>query len=140
MIKKILIATDGSKHAKKAVDHGCDIALKYDASVCLIHVISLPSMAYAEASFEPLRDQLKKAGKALIEEAEKRVKGKGVARVLAFLVEGEPAQEILRCAEKNNADMIIMGSRGTSGIGMVMLGSVSHKVCHLAEQTCVTVK
>jgi nucleotide-binding universal stress UspA family protein len=139
MLKRILVATDGSDHARKAVEYACDIASKYDAMIYLIHVISLPPMAYAEASFEPLKDHLDKTGKAIIDEAAKLVKSRGI-KAQTFLATGDPAQEILEHAEKNNVDMIVLGSRGAGKLEMLMLGSVSHKVCNVAECTCVTVK
>jgi nucleotide-binding universal stress UspA family protein len=139
MLKRILVATDGSDHARKAVEYACDIASKYDAMIYIIHVISLPPMAYAEASFEPLKNHLDKTGKAIIDEAAKLVKSRGI-KAQTCLATGDPAQEILEHAEKNDVDMIVLGSRGAGKLEMLMLGSVSHKVCNVAECTCVTVK
>jgi nucleotide-binding universal stress UspA family protein len=140
MIKKILVAVDGSDHARKALDNAGDIALKYDATVFLIHVVSMPSFTYSEASFEPLRDHLKKTGKTILEGAEKTLRERGVEGVQTFMTKGDPADEILRYAEKNDVDMIFLGSRGTGTVGALMLGSVSHRVCNTANRTCVTVK
>ncbi len=55
-------------------------------------------------------------------------------------MDGDPTSEILKYAEENDVDMIVLGSRGLGKLGMLMLGSVSHKVCNIAQRTCVTVK
>ncbi|MBW2057719.1 MAG: universal stress protein [Deltaproteobacteria bacterium] len=140
MIKKLLVATDGSDHAKKAIEYACDFGSKYGASIDVIHVVSPPPIVYSEASFEPLVDYAKRAGRTILEEAEKTIRRKGVEQVETFLAEGDPAQEIIRHARENHVDMIFLGSRGAGRIGALMLGTVSHKVCNMAEATCVTVK
>ena len=56
------------------------------------------------------------------------------------VVGGRPADTIVAAAERDKADMIVMGSRGFSDLKGLLLGSVSHKVSHLAPCTCVTVK
>lgn len=140
MLKKILVATDGSDHARKAIEYACDIASKYNAMIYLIHVVNLPSWVYSEDSFEPVKDHIRKAGKEIIEQAEKKIREKGAKTVQTFLTKGDAADEILQYGEENNVDMIILGSRGASGVKTLLLGSVSHKVCSLADCTCVTVK
>lgn len=56
------------------------------------------------------------------------------------MLQGDPAQEIIEFSRKNSIDMIVIGSRGAGTVETLLLGSVSHKVCHLANCTCVTVK
>ena len=65
---------------------------------------------------------------------------KGVTEVRQTVEEGNPTKIILEAAEKNNVDMIVMGSRGLSDLKGMLVGSVSHKVGQLAKCTCVTVK
>jgi nucleotide-binding universal stress UspA family protein len=66
MIKKILVPTDGSDHAKKAIEIASDLALKYGATICLLHVVSLP-VIFHEGIFPAMEGMLK-----LLEEAWKR--------------------------------------------------------------------
>ena len=75
-----------------------------------------------------------------VERAENTAREKGVKTVEARLQEGDPAHEILTCAKTENADLIVMGSRGLGGLKGLLMGSVSQKVSHLAECTCVSVK
>jgi len=140
MLKKILVATDGSSHARKAIDFASDFALKYKATVYLVHVIA-PLHSVAEGYvYQQIEDDQQRFAKEVIEEAEKEIKQKGVVSYQSAILQGNPAQEIIDFAKKNNVEMIVMGSRGAGKIEMLMLGSVSHKVCHLADCTCVTVK
>jgi nucleotide-binding universal stress UspA family protein len=83
---------------------------------------------------------LKETGRRIIEEAEKDVRKRGVKSVQSALLQGYPSNRILKFAEKTGGDMIVIGSRGLGSIKGLLLGSVSHKVCHLARCTCVTVK
>ena len=64
----------------------------------------------------------------------------GAPAVETARLEGEPVPEILVLADKLNADLIVVGSRGLSDLKGLLLGSVSHKVCQLAKCPCLTVR
>ncbi|NIO03304.1 MAG: universal stress protein [Proteobacteria bacterium] len=55
-------------------------------------------------------------------------------------LQGDPAERIIEFAREKSVDMIVIGSRGLGPVKGLFLGSVSTKVCHLADCTCVTVK
>jgi len=140
MIRKILVATDGSDHARKAVEIASDIALKYKATVYLIHVVSpIPSMGYGDV-LQKIEEGQEQFAKEILEKAVKEVKRKGLGNFQSTMLHGDPAHAIIEFARKNSVDMIVMGSRGLGTLEDLFLGSVSHKVSHLAECTCVTVK
>ncbi|MEE8536041.1 MAG: universal stress protein, partial [Kiloniellales bacterium] len=65
---------------------------------------------------------------------------KGVEKIQRTLEDGDPAKAILDCAKRVEANLIVMGSRGLNDLKGLLVGSVSHKVSHLAECTCVTVR
>ena len=79
-------------------------------------------------------------GERLMSRAGARAREKGVQQVRTLLEDGDPAATILRLAKGLDADMIVLGSRGLGDVKGLLLGSVSHKVAHLAECTCVAVK
>ena len=54
--------------------------------------------------------------------------------------EGDPVERILEAQKREQADLIVLGSRGLGNMKGLLLGSVSHKVAHLAECACLTVK
>ncbi len=140
MIEKILVPTDGSDHARKAIEFASDIALKYKAMVHLIHVVfPLPSMLEGY-DVQKIEDRQQRVAQEIMGDAEREIKKKGVETYQMTILEGNPAQEIISFARKNSVDMIVLGSHGAGKAEMLMLGSVSHKVCHLADCNCVTVK
>ena len=79
-------------------------------------------------------------GQRLMTQARTRARDKGVRSVQNLLEEGDPASTILRLAKGLHVDMIFLGSRGLGDAQGLLMGSVSHKVAHLAECTCVSVK
>ena len=79
-------------------------------------------------------------GNHLLDQARAHAETKGAPTVSNLLEAGDPAKTILRVAKDLGVGMIVMGSRGLGDAKGLLLGSVSHKVAHLADCTCVTVK
>lgn len=86
------------------------------------------------------RELVERLGQQILEQSERIAREAGVEDVSTMMVEGDPADSILDCAAFENANMIVLGSRGLSDFKGFFLGSVSHKVSSQAECTCVTVK
>jgi nucleotide-binding universal stress UspA family protein len=82
----------------------------------------------------------RRAGDTITSEAEARAGKNGLARVTTRVAEGNPVKQIVALAESEGAEMVFLGSRGVSDLKGLMMGSVSHKVMHLAPCTCVAVK
>ncbi len=141
MIEKILVPTDGSDHARKAIEVACDIALKYSATIYLLHVVSLPAISH-EGVFPALEGMLRlleEDGKKIIKEAERETNKLGVKDIQSTVIQGDPASKIIEFAQTEGIDMIVIGSRGLTGMKGVLLGSISHKVFHLASNIYITV-
>jgi nucleotide-binding universal stress UspA family protein len=79
-------------------------------------------------------------GKHLIAAAKRRLSGRKIGSLQFMLAEGDPAERIATLAKDRMVDAIVIGSRGLSDLKGLFLGSVSHKVNHLAPCTCITVK
>ena len=161
MIKTLLTPIDGSMHAQAALELSIDLATKYGAQIVLLHVgthdTNVPEELYDTASREldkaesseqetgvdarqPRHLQiLEYMGHMLLRNAHEQAEGKGVKRVETAFDFGEASECILNYAEQRSADLIVMGSRGFSELKGLFLGSVSHKVFHLAPCSCVTV-
>ena len=142
MVKKILVPTDGSEHARKAIGYACELALKLGATVCLLHVVPFPPALFHEAAFAiPDFQKLQEEdGKRIIEEAKRETTERGVKDVRSTVIQGNPASRIIEFARAEGIDMIVMGNRGLSGVAEFVLGSVSHRVSHLADCTVTIVK
>lgn len=172
MIKTILVPTDGSVHAGKAVQLAADIAGKYAARMVLLNILpqgplpaSLRHMAEVEhlgetPSAGPVaaipagrypasmalgnndrdREVYEAIGRRVLDNAKGIAKKMGVAKVATVVEDGDPVQRILDRAEQDEANLIVMGSRGLSDLKGLLMGSVSHKVSHLAKCSCITVR
>lgn len=148
MIEHILLPLDGSDHALKAFDLGCDLSNKYAAKLTLIHVIEdtrVPEALHHFAEIEHLPDDsytlhYKIIAEGIINKAKILANQRGVKQLESLIVEGNAAQQILQHAQALGVDTIIMGSRGLGRFEGLLQGSVSQRVNHLAKCTCITVK
>ena len=88
----------------------------------------------------PSNVDLKQTASEVISESIAVAKSHGASDVSAEIEIGSPAQMILAMAKRDDVDMIVMGSRGRGDMAGLLMGSVSHKVNHLAMCTCITVR
>jgi nucleotide-binding universal stress UspA family protein len=129
LFKKILVATDGSEYTKNSVDYGIDLAKNTGAKLHAIYVVdtaafaSIPMDAAWESMYELLRQEGDEATKYVADKAQ--AEGLDVDR---NTIEGHPADEIIKYAEKNSMSVIVMGTLGKSGLDRFLLGSVAEKV------------
>lgn len=149
MIKKILVAYDGSKPAMKALDFALELAEKCSSEVHIISVVPteeilIPRFTTAsppENFYKPLIDKISDRFKAVLSEALKSAeRTMPMVRISTKLMEGRPADKIVKTAEDESFDLIVIGSRGLSGVGELVLGSVSDKVADTAKCPVLIVK
>lgn len=160
MIQNILTPIDGSMHAQSALQLSIDLAANYDAQMILLHVgvrdgnVSQELYEAASRELEAAESSgretpicahqsrhhqiLEYMGHMLLRKAHEQAKNKGVKRVETALDFGDAGDCILHHARNRSADLIVMGSRGFGELKGLVLGSVSHKVFHLAPCSCVT--
>lgn len=133
----VLVASDGSPHARHAIRTLCGLPLPDGAVVHLLHVVPsvndqlrLTGSALDPPVLEPLyeigRHYRQHGERVLKEDAETLSAAFGEVR--PFIEEGEARRRILAAADEVEADLIVLGSKGLSGIREFFLGSVSHKV------------
>lgn len=148
MAKKILVPFDGSLHSKKAILFAADVAKQHDSELFLVHVVKdrdIPPEILEYIESEKISGGIGKVSAKIISEgimkaAQQQVQDMGLKITKSMVFRGDPAEEIIQFAKNNDIDMIVIGSRGLGKIKGLLLGSVSSKVCNLAECTCVTVK
>ncbi len=148
MPQNILVAVDGSDHAFKALGFAADLAEKYGSGLLLLYVVTrheLPAgvrrfaeVEHIEGPPEWIYDEV--IAKNVLAEAAQRVKGRGISNVETAVYDGDPSKVIVDVARSKNVDIIVMGTRGLSDIQGLFMGSVAHKVNHLAPCTVITVK
>jgi nucleotide-binding universal stress UspA family protein len=138
--KKIVLAVDGSNASKKAAKKAFSLAKDTDIDVTAIHVVHVPAMAVPSphtAYMGDIAGSMKKQGQSILDDIVKMGSDKGI-KVDKKLVEGIPDDEIIKSANKN--DLIVMGSKGHSTIGRILVGSVSEKVLHHSDATVMIVR
>ncbi len=144
MFSKILVGVDGSPSAEQAVNCAVDLAKRYGAKLLLVHVV--PRQFYAVAPSEAgvlattvyVKD-IEGEGKEMLADAVSKLKEKGIA-CESRLLQGIPADEILKLAQAERVDLIVLGSRGLTEVRGFLLGSVSDKVSHRAKCPTLIVK
>ena len=137
MYKKILIATDGSDLAARALEHGAQLAKTVDAEVVVVTVIepaALMGGGYASVAgtvYDPVPELIeaqKEATTKLLQGALAKVSAFGVAVTSEYVDNSFPAEGIISTAERVGADLIVMGSHGRRGLGRLLLGSQTNEV------------
>ncbi len=145
---KIILATDGSDSALAAIDFLARFPFPEETEVALLTVIDsnlLGGMGRKRMDAEHL-EALSAAEELLKREAEELLRAE-TARLeqagwpsTAELRFGSPAAEIVKAAEDTNADLILLGSRGTTDIKHLLLGGVSQNVLHCAPCSVLLVR
>jgi len=138
--KKIMVATDGSKPARKAIETGIDIARLSGAKIYAVYVVvptthSARDFGWEKAAMEHFRNEGKRAT-GFVEETAK-VAG---IEVESVLLEGHPADEIVKFAEQNDIEMIVMGTLGKTGLDRFLLGSVAENVVRHSKISVLVVR
>lgn len=133
MFKKILIATDGSGNAMRAVQAARDIAASMDAEVTLVYAAYVPAM-YADDLRPEIYDAIREDGKRILAAAVRLFDGSEVKVATKLLFDEKAADGILRLLEEEDYDLVIIGSRGIDARKRQNLGSTSMRV--LEHTTC----
>ena len=139
----LLIATDFSEAAEAAEAQGLDLARRLGTEVVYVHVGTEPSL-YGESPFGMVRVQavFEAQRQWATAQLEDRVQRAGAGGVTAryVLPAGVAYQEIVKAAEKERADVVVIGTHGRTGLERVFLGSVAERVVRLAPCPVLTVR
>ena len=148
MYKKILIATDGSELAGRALEHGLKLAKLVGAEVTILTVTepaAVVGAGYASIAgtmIDPMPELIQAqedAAKQVLATAETAAKDAGVVVQTRLIDNSFPAEGIVAAAAETGADLIVMGSHGRRGIGRVLLGSqTSNVLAHSKVPVLVT--
>jgi nucleotide-binding universal stress UspA family protein len=139
LYKKILLPTDGSEYANKAAEHAIWIAHASGAEIIALNVIETSSLVGlpAEDLIVRIKEMLKEEGRIALdhiyEMANKENPEEGDLIVTLKTEEGSPADAILKTIEKENIDLVVMGTSGKHGLDRFLLGSVTEKVVRSAK-------
>ena len=148
MIQTILVPTDGSSHANKAVSLAGVLARALGAKIVLLHALpdtiheNIPAgyREFANAEHIQIGDVLYSVGEDILKRAAAQLHSQGVDTVTFALPRAPAAPAILNYAKEHPVDLIVIGCRGLSNLEGLMFGSVSYKVNHLASCNCLIVR
>jgi nucleotide-binding universal stress UspA family protein len=138
----ILVPTDGSEGAERAVSHALDVAAQYGATVHVLYVADTrAALEFDEAGVDGqmVVDALVNAGERAVERVAADARAAGVA-VETAVERGGPVETILDYAERVDADLLVMGTHGRSGLDRVLLGSVTESVVRRSDRPVLTVR
>ena len=145
MFRSIVVGTDGSETAHKAVDAAIELARLSGARLELVSAYEpVPAQRLrAEARQVPADLQWmvnpREDVDATLEQASEVAKASGV-EVETFARQGDPADSILDVAEETDADLIVVGNKGMTGARRFLLGSVPNKVSHHAPCSVMIIR
>jgi nucleotide-binding universal stress UspA family protein len=136
MFETILLAVDGSEPSNRAVGTALDLATKLGSELIVVHVREHETGRMAR---EPGPSD---EAEELVDETVRKVKNAGVSArgEVHTAVFGRAARAILEVANESGASMVVMGSRGLSDLAGLVMGSVTHKVLHLARCPVLVVR
>ncbi|QLD89595.1 universal stress protein [Natronomonas salina] len=134
MLEDILIPTDGSDEAGIAIDHGLDLAARFDATAHVLHVVNVRQTQTAPHSEECEQD-----GETYVTTVADRAADQGIA-VEQCVRTGYPEDCILSYADDHGVDLVAMGTHGRTGVRRYVLGSVAERVVRLADVPVLTVR
>ena len=138
MLKRILVAYDGSESAQRAFQFALDLAKPFDATVTVLAVARPPepptmveTSAMLEAATEHFEQDFKKFELAA---------GNAQVPLKTAIAVGHPAEQIVHAAAEQRSDLIVMGHRGKSIVQRWLLGSVSKRVLSYAPCSVTVVR
>jgi nucleotide-binding universal stress UspA family protein len=145
--RRVVIAYDDSPHALEAVRFCARLPLGPEASVRLLGVVVPlvlpPAPEMMAVPWPPTMDRFIEEERAHLDGTLRRAAselGRDPSRTECSVVVGQPATEILGAAEKDAADLVVVGARGLGPLGRLVLGSVSDRVVHHAPCPVLVVR
>ena len=141
-VKTVLVATDFSENAHQAVDAAIQVAKTFGARIELVHAFQTPVpivSPYEVVVPDGFLEQARAAAAENLKAVAEKITSEGIT-VKSHLTEVPAAPAIARLAEELHADLVVMGTRGNTGLKHVLLGSVAERTIRLSPCSVLTVK
>ena len=143
-IETIVVATDFSEAASHAIETAADFARHFEAELIVVHAYNIeipvasPIMTGGYVLPEGFIDQIRQQAQQEVDKIAEDLKRRGIAAV-GIAVDAPPASAVIETADQKKADLIVMGTRGLTGLKHVALGSVADRVVRTANCPVLTV-
>ncbi|WP_132058698.1 universal stress protein [Halorussus amylolyticus] len=139
MYERILVPTDGSQQARRAVERAVDLAKTYDAELHVLFVVDTTRFgAEVDATF--VIGKLERAGEQIVEETVAQATEAGVSDATGVVEFGPIHGVILDYADDHDVDLVVMGTHGRRGVDRYLFGSVTEKVVRRSDVPVLTVR
>lgn len=138
MFEDILVPTDGSDGADAAIDHAVELAERFDAAIRVLFVASTTRDSVTVVGTDVV-DALEREGTGVVESIAADLRERGV-ECDSEVVQGDPATTIADYAESRGMDLVVMSTRGRSGLSRYLLGSVTEKTVRLSDVPVLTIR
>jgi nucleotide-binding universal stress UspA family protein len=141
MYSTILVPTDGSETAARAVDNAIDVATTYGATVHALSVVDVSNLGLrtpTDVDLEELRRPLREHAQNAVDAVVRAGEGADVSVVPAIQV-GVTHEVILDYVDEHDVDLVVMGTHGRSGLQHAILGSVTERVVRSSPAPVLTV-
>ena len=137
---KVLVAVDGSEYSMNAAEYAISITKEYDSQLIALHVITSDVSTIA-STFSPQMEEIKKNAQEFFDQI--RRKGEAnwdIPLRTELIASSSVVGGIIDFAEKENIDLIVVGTRGRSGLKRLLLGSVASGIVNYAHCPVMIVK
>jgi nucleotide-binding universal stress UspA family protein len=135
---KILVPVDGSAYSLKAVETACDLAKAQPSSSLVLMAVGIELPELEEGRY--IADKMKAQAEAALAKAKEVALKCGTVGEVLLAIGASPADEIVRVAKDEKADLVVIGSRGLAGKTMSFLGSTASKVVTYSPCSVLVVK
>lgn len=139
MFSRILLASDGSAHAVRATKNAAYLAEGRKESIVTVLYSVDGSTSKSDVLKEVSKDILVQKRRERLGDTESILKERNVSYEIK-IIKGDPGPAIVKYANENQFDIVVIGSRGLNGLQEMVLGSVSHKVAKRAHCPVLIVK
>lgn len=139
MYARILVPTDGSSAANYAATHALELAEQFDATVLALYVVEPIGIRDRLQGIDDIDAELENHGRKAVDRIVERADKRGLSAE-GFIRHGSPAQEITQFAVDQDADAIVIGTHGRTGVDRALMGSVTGNVIRLSTVPVVTVR
>ena len=138
---RILVGVDGSEPAQRAARRAFSLASRLGESVTLVHVLPPPPVLSEPSvliNVAELERHVYEAGKTVLEKLAAEGRATGV-EVSTQLLSGSAAEMIAQAAQSDDVDFLVVGSRGRTLVGSMLLGGTSHRLAHISKKPILIV-
>jgi nucleotide-binding universal stress UspA family protein len=147
-VRRVLVAIDDSPNAQRALETAVDLAKGMKAELRIAHVVHIPTLFWSmgvpgsAVPTDRIEEDAEEAARTLLDKAVKFAEDAGVSDPKEELVTDlvSPAQGVVQLAERDGADVVVLGTRGNGGFKKLLLGSVANSVLHYADCSVLVTK